>query len=78
MHIFGYVIRPSVGRTGAVFLFFFMISLKKRNIMEVKENPYKIPEKNRFLLFDLYEVRYCNDPSIISGIIKILIMYLQV
>lgn len=46
--------------------------------MEVKENPYKIPEKNRFLLFDLYEVRYCNDPSIISGIIKILIMYLQV
>ena len=46
--------------------------------VEVKENPYKIPDITRLTLFDSYGVKYCIVPSRTNGIINTETVYLNV
>lgn len=43
----------------------------KHKIVDVKENPYNIPEIILLLLLDSYFVKYCIVPSMANGAINI-------
>lgn len=78
-HPSGWFFRSGVGSAGAVFYFPFLnTDFIIRITIDVKENPYNIPEIRRLMLFDLYVVVYCSPPSTIRGAINIAIQYLKV
>lgn len=51
------------------------ISLIECNIIEVKANPYKKPDKILLKLVDSYLLKYCIVPSMINGKVSIEMEY---
>lgn len=71
--------RPYVGTLGRFSYFIFLIAdLMKHEIVDVKENPYNIPEIIRLLLLDSYFVKYCIVPSMANGTINMAILLWKV